>query len=166
MDQQPHTAIPDDEIPDGYAPCTTPDGRFGPNLGPLYQRHDGSGFAFRVRERHNNARGVTHGGMLMTLADQVLGLTVQHAIDGAYAATVNLNCDFVASTAPGDLVEGSAQVTRVTRSIVFVQGTLYCGERLILTASGLWKRLDPRHSGQPPASGAVAASPSHQAKPL
>ncbi len=165
MDQQPHTAIPDDEIPDGYALCRTLDGTFGPGLGPLYQHQDGSSFAFRVRERHNNVRGVTHGGMLMTLADQILGLTVQHALEGAYAATVNLNCNFVASTAPGDLVEGSAQVTRVTRSVVFVQGTLYCGERLILTASGLWKRLDPRLAGQRPAAGEAVAG-SHQAKAL
>ena len=166
MDQQPHTAIPEDDIPDGYAPCSTPDGTFGPYLGQLYQHRDGSSYAFRVREHHNNARGVTHGGLLMTLADQILGLTVQHALEGAYAATVNLNCNFVASAAPGDLVEGSAQVTRVTRSIVFVQGTLHCGERLILTASGLWKRLDPRLAGQHPASAGASARASQGDKSL
>jgi uncharacterized protein (TIGR00369 family) len=150
MDQQSRTATPED-IPEGYEPCTAQDGMFGPGLGQLYQRRDGDGFAFRVQARHNNARDVTHGGMLMTLADQALGLTVQRALNGGYAATVSLNCDFVASAAPGDLIEASARVTRVTRSIVFVQGALYCGERLLLTASGLWKRLDLRDPGQTPA---------------
>jgi uncharacterized protein (TIGR00369 family) len=149
MDQRQPATEPQDAIPEGYEPCTTWDGTFGPSLGRLYQRRDGDGFAFRVQARHNNARDVTHGGMLMTLADQMLGLTVQQALDGGYAATVSLNCDFIASAAPGDLIEGKAEVSRVTRSVVFVQGSLRCGDRLLLTASGLWKRLDRRGPPQP-----------------
>ena len=42
---------------------------------------------------------------------------------------------------PGDFVAGEAMVTRITRSIVFVQGSVRCGDRVLLTASGLWKRL-------------------------
>lgn len=132
--------------PNGYDLCPRLDGDFGASLGPLYRRRDGGGFALRVELKHRNVRGVIHGGALMTLADQVLGLTVQQAIDGAPAATVSLNCDLVASAEPGDLIEGEAYVTRVTRSLVFVHGTLRCGEKLILTASGLWKRLHPGYS--------------------
>lgn len=134
-------------IPEGYALCPAIDGEFSAGLGPLYRRRDGAGYAFRVEARHRNARGAIHGGMLMTLTDQILGLTVQQAIDGAPAATVSLNFDLVAGAEPGDLIEGEARVTRVTRSIVFIQGTLRCGERLILTASGLWKRLHTGYSG-------------------
>ena len=79
----------------------------------------------------------------MTLADQVLGLTVVRALGNNPAATVSLNCDFINGAVPGDLIEGEAKVTRITNSVVFVQGSLYCGERLILTASGLWKRIRP-----------------------
>jgi uncharacterized protein (TIGR00369 family) len=148
MDQRPQAIREDDDaMPDGYLPCTMPDGTFGQLLGALYQSRDGKSFAFRVSERHGNARGVVHGGMLMTMADQVLGLTVQQAIDGGPAATVSLNCDFIAAAQPGDLIEGTAEVTRVTRSIVFVQGRLQCGERLIMSAAGLWKRLGSRYSG-------------------
>lgn len=147
MEQQPRTIGEDDgAIPDGYVPSTVPDGTFGRLLGQLYQRRDGGGFAFRVDTRHGNVRGAIHGGMLMTMADQVLGLTVQQAIGGGPTATISLNCDFVSSAKPGDLIEGTAEVTRITRSIVFVQGRLACGDRLILSAAGLWKRLDPRYS--------------------
>jgi len=149
MDRQQPAAEAQDAIPEGYVPCTTWDGPFGPSLGRLYQRRDGGGFAFRVQARHNNARDVTHGGMLMTLADQILGLSVQQALEGGYAATVSLNCDFIASAAPGDLIEGTAEVTRVTRSIVFVRGSLRCGDRLLLNASGLWKRLARRDPPRP-----------------
>jgi len=127
--------------PTGYRVCDMPDGPFTRPLGPLYIKLDGSGFAFRAGERHCNARGVMHGGMLMTFADQALGLTVQRAVGSVEVATVSLNCDLVDSARPGELVEGEATVTRITRSLVFVRGSVRCGERVLLTASGLWKRL-------------------------
>jgi uncharacterized protein (TIGR00369 family) len=148
MDQRVQTVGEKEAIaPDGYVPSTIPDGTFGKLLGTLYRRREGGGFAFRVEARHGNVRGAIHGGMLMTMADQVLGLTVQQAIGGGPTATISLNCDFVSSAKPGDLIEGTAEVTRITSSIVFVQGRLACGGRLILSAAGLWKRLDPRYSG-------------------
>lgn len=127
--------------PPGYRLCLMPDGPFTEPLGPLFIRDDGSGFAFRATARHCNARGVVHGGMLMTFADQVLGLTVQRALGSLDVATVSLNCDLVAGAVPGDLIEGEAEVTRISRSIVFVRGTLGCGGRILMNASGLWKRL-------------------------
>jgi uncharacterized protein (TIGR00369 family) len=156
-----------DAVPEGYVRSMIPDGTFGHTLGPLYQRRDGGGFAFRADVRHGNVRGVVHGGMLMTLADQVLGLTVQQAIGGGPTATVSLNCDFVSSAEPGDLIEGTAEVTRITRSIVFVQGRLECGDRLILTAAGLWKRLASRYSSADSSSsgGAMPDSAPDQAGP-
>lgn len=128
-------------VPAGYVPCPLPVGDFGDSLGPLYMRPDGSGFACRMRPWHRNPRGAVHGGVLLALADQVLGLTVYQATGQTQSATVNLNCDFVEAAFPGDLIEGRAEVTRVTGSIVFVQGALRRGERVILTASGIWKRL-------------------------
>ena len=130
-------------VPQGYEVCRMPDGEFGDGVGPLLVRSDESGFALRARPKHCNARGTVHGGMLMTLADQVLGLTVQRAVGSVDVATVSLNCDLVSGAAVGDLIEGEATITRMTRSIVFVRGRLRCGDRVILTASGLWKRLQP-----------------------
>lgn len=129
------------DAPPGYRLSLMPDGPFTEPLGPLFIRDDGSGFAFRATERHCNARGVVHGGMLLTFADQVLGLTVQRAVGSVDVATVSLNCDLVAGAVPGDLIEGEAEVTRISRSIVFVRGTLRCDGRVLLNASGLWKRL-------------------------
>lgn len=58
--------------PPGYRVCDMPDGPFTAPLGPLFIREDGAGFAFRATERHCNARGVMHGGMLMTFAERVV----------------------------------------------------------------------------------------------
>lgn len=133
------------DLPPGYKVSAIPDGGFAQLIGPLLVRENDAGlrFAFRAEHKHANARDVVHGGMLMTFADQVLGLTVQRAVGTLGIATVSLNCDLVAAARPGDFIEGEAVVTRVTRTIVFVKGTIFCGNTVLLTASGLWKRLKP-----------------------
>lgn len=143
MSRQAYATSPD-AMPADFAPCTMSDGEFGRAQGTLYWSEDGKRFAFRVDGRHCNDNGVIHGGLLMTLADQVLGLTVVRAIGNKPAATVSLNCDFIAGAMPGDLIEGAAEVTRITRSIVFVQGALFRGDQRLLSASGLWKPLRAR----------------------
>lgn len=129
---------------EGFQRCDIPDGLFAEHVGPLYVRRDERGvlFGFEAAPHHGNERQGVHGGMLMTLADQVLGLTVLEAIGWGPAATVSLNCNFVSSAVPGDWIEGRAEVVRVTRSLVFVRGTLSTRDAVVLTADGLWKILD------------------------
>ena len=133
------------DIPSGYELCDMPDGEFTRALGPLFIRltDNGPRFAFRAGSKHTNARGVVHGGMLMTFADQALGLTAQRALDTVALATVSLNCDLVASAKPGDLIEGEATITRITKRLIFLKGTITCGDAVLLNASGLWVRIKP-----------------------
>lgn len=129
--------------PSDFELCPMADGAFAMLVGPLLYRREGDTlrFAFQTTQQHTNARGVIHGGMLFTFADQVLGLTVQHVVGSVAVATVSLNCDLVRAAHPGDFIEGQAAVTRLTRSVVFVKGALYRGETVLLNASGLWMRL-------------------------
>lgn len=130
-------------IPHGYARCPMPDGGFATIVGPLLMRRTDTGlrFAFQATDKHTNARGVLHGGMLLTFADQVLGLTVQSVVGTLNVATVSLNCDLVSAAFPGDFIEGEATVSRAARTLIFVKGTLTRGETVIMNASGLWTRL-------------------------
>ncbi len=130
-------------IPPGYELCSMPDGGFAKMTGPLFikQTKTGPRFALRAEAKHVNGRDVVHGGMLMTLADQVLGLTVQRHIGTINVATVSLHCDLVTSARPGDLIEGMATISRSDRTLIFVKGTLFCGEKTIMNASGVWARL-------------------------
>lgn len=133
----------DVEVPAGYEISTMPDGEFAAMIGPLFMCHTEAGprFAFRAASKHTNARGVVHGGVLMSFADQTLGLTVQCATGSLDVATVSLNCDLVASAKPGDLVEGEATITRMTSRLIFVKGVLSCGGAAVVNASGLWVRI-------------------------
>jgi uncharacterized protein (TIGR00369 family) len=101
----------------------------------------GVDLAFRVGEKHLNPNGIVHGGMLMTLADQALGIMVWRSIDQKPCATITLNCNFLAPAKLGDWLEARAEITRRGRSVVFVGGRIQCGDRVLLTAEGIWKVL-------------------------
>jgi uncharacterized protein (TIGR00369 family) len=117
---------------------------FNRYVGPLYRLPDADGgavkrFAFVVADKHMNAAGSAHGGMLMTLADAAMSRTARLATDAEGVSTVSLNCDFVGPGRLGDLVEARVRISRRARTMVFLSAELYAGERLLLVASGLWK---------------------------
>jgi len=99
-------------------------------------------FRARIQDFHLNPGGVTHGGFIMSLMDSGMG-TAAHRVLGknARAATISLDVKFVSASKAGDLLLGTAVVLRKTRSLVFMQGELRCGEQLIATAEGIWKVL-------------------------
>jgi acyl-coenzyme A thioesterase PaaI-like protein len=138
----------DHAIPDGYKPVYNVgfNAYFGPILGRPGEDGAPSHFLFQTREHHLNGAGMIHGGVLMAVADVVLGTAVTDVVGRIPVATISLNCDFVAAGKPGVLIEGRAEVTRRTRTVVFVEGDLYVreadgGERVLLTATGIWKIL-------------------------
>ena len=138
--------MPTASIPDGYELYTHPDGKFATLIGPLYLRQTNGvmRFAYRATEHDCNARGIVHGGRLMTFADQVLGQTCIHTAKSNDLVTVTLNCDLVAAAMPGDLIEGEAEIIRIARTLIFVRGKLFCGDKTLLTANGLWARVQPK----------------------
>ncbi|MCE9523459.1 MAG: PaaI family thioesterase [Alphaproteobacteria bacterium] len=126
--------------PAGYKPVLNESG-FNKYVGPVWQAPDGSDFLFDIREEHLNGGGALHGGMMMALADIVMGRTVRDALDGAKALTISLNCDFIGPSKLGERIRGTATITRKTRSIVFINCELKVDSRMILTATGIWKIL-------------------------
>jgi len=98
-------------------------------------------FGFMPEAKHLNGGGNIHGGVLMSLVDTILGFTAQDGGAVKATATVTLNTDFLAGGVPGEIVWGTAHVTRATRSLVFIAGELTQGSRTLMTASGIWKVL-------------------------
>ncbi len=130
-----------DRVPEGWMPL--PERGFPVQVAAFYakQIETGSRYAFRAEERHANVGGVVHGGMLMTFMDEILGITVWQAAGRQPVSTIQLNARFISPARPGDLVEGVPELQRVTRSVVFVRGELFVGERLVMSADGVWKVL-------------------------
>jgi uncharacterized protein (TIGR00369 family) len=113
---------------------------FGELIGPVWRRGDGL-FGILTADKHRNHRGIVHGGMLMSFADQAMGMTGRRATGDKPHATIEMNIQFVGSVQLGDFVEARCEVVRKTRSVLFMRSTLVVGERTVATASGIWKIL-------------------------
>jgi len=117
---------------------------FNQEIGPFYRLpNDGDGdakrFAFVVAERHMNAAGSVHGGMLMAFTDMAMSQTARAGTPATGSNTITLNCDFVGPARLHDVIEARARVTRRARTVVFLSAELFANDRLILVANGLWK---------------------------
>lgn len=112
-------------------------------VGPLLlkEREDGTyKSAFIAEEKHANALGMVHGGMLMSFADYSLFSIARKEVAGD-CVTVGFNSEFVSAAKVGERIESSGEIIRATRSLIFVRGTIYSAERTILSFSGILKRL-------------------------
>ncbi|WP_170979455.1 PaaI family thioesterase [Roseomonas sp. HF4] len=112
-------------------------------VGPFWSRKEEDGWSYGLvaEPRHGNAHGIIHGGMLVTFLDQILGVTCWEAAQRTPVVTIQLNTHFVSGAKAGDFLVARAEAVRATRSVVFVRGQIMCGERIVATADGVWKRL-------------------------
>ncbi|NVJ68811.1 MAG: PaaI family thioesterase [Alphaproteobacteria bacterium] len=113
-------------------------------IGPFYLKDNGDGTyrsAFVAEaDRHANNGGMLHGGLLMSFADFALFAIAKDYLEGA-GVTVACNSEFVSAGQPGDLIEATGEVTRATRSLIFVRGKIFTGDRTILSFSGIIKKV-------------------------
>jgi len=109
-------------------------------IGPLYESaEDPSVVRLLVDDRHTNARGFLHAGVLVAVADTIMGHTLQRRSTGADAVvTVSLTTDFTGPANIGDWLEGRATVRRQGRRISFGDCAFHVGDRLVLRASGIF----------------------------
>ena len=141
-------ALPD--LPPGFKPIPM-GGDFIHHNGPFYLRHEGPLvlMGFRVERRHANPMGNCHGGMLATFCDMLLPISTHRLrpeIGRRFLPTINLQIDYLAPAPLGAWVQGEAQVLRVTRSLVFVQGLVSADDVPVLRTSGIFK-IGPEFPG-------------------
>jgi uncharacterized protein (TIGR00369 family) len=130
-------------IPDGFKPRHFDDGFIGVN-GPLYTRKTDAGLqmGFRVEARHTNPMNICHGGMMASFCDMLLPISAQHLTKeahGRFCPTISLQIDYLAMAPLGAWVQGEAQVMRVTRSMIFMQGLVTADGVNVARVSGIFK---------------------------
>jgi len=128
------------DIPPGFAPLF----RTSPVLdliGPLYGRGKGADLVvgLRVVQKHCNARGTIHGGILATLADVAIGYAIASSTDPRTAAiTANLSLDYAGTARIGDWVESRVDIHKVGTRLAFGNCYLCVGEERIARASAVF----------------------------
>jgi acyl-coenzyme A thioesterase PaaI-like protein len=129
----PESRMSDLSPPPGFEPLfrTSP---FLETVGPLFYRKDpeqGLVIGLRIAEKHANARGIAHGGVLLTLADIGLGYRTAFAHDPPIGMiTASLSADFAGSAKIGDWVEVHVDIQKVGSRLIFANAYLVVdGER-------------------------------------
>jgi acyl-coenzyme A thioesterase PaaI-like protein len=128
------------KIPEGFAPLF----RTSPVLdliGPLYSRGKGSELVLglRVENKHCNARGTIHGGILAALADVALGYTIAFAEDPPVGLmTANLTLDFAGTAKVGDWIETTVDIHKRGARLAFANCYLTAGSERIVRASAVF----------------------------
>jgi len=86
---------------------------------PLYEAvGDPAVAGLRIDERHTNARGFVHAGVLVAVADVLMGHTAHRASPpGTGLVTASLTSDFPGSAQLRDWVTGAATLRRIGRKL-------------------------------------------------
>ncbi|HEX4973571.1 MAG TPA: PaaI family thioesterase [Steroidobacteraceae bacterium] len=130
----------DVDIPAGFAPIfrTSP---FLETIGPLYSTGSGAllVIGMRVQEKHTNARGTLHGGVLASIADVTLGYGLATSTSTPTSmVTASLSVDFAGSAKAGDWVETSIDIQKVGSRMAFANVYFSVGNERIARASGVF----------------------------
>ncbi|MGH1350960.1 MAG: PaaI family thioesterase [Methyloligellaceae bacterium] len=108
-----------------------------------YRRLEGSHpeFGLLLKDKHKNPVGAIHGGVMMTFIDHFMGGHAFIAADRSSVVTIQLNSHFVSAAPLGSFVTLHSKAVKVTSSLVFMQGEIRHGEKVVFTADGIWKRV-------------------------
>ena len=135
------SATPAADVPPGFTPYENRSSYFN-SIGPLYIRRTESGgvvMAVRVAEKHLNLGGVTHGGMLLTLADGAMSANLAFArVPRQRNVTVSLSSEFLSGASVGEWLETHVNLRRIGGKLAFADCDLMVGERCILHASAVF----------------------------
>ena len=98
-------------------------------------------FKSKINENHLNAARITHGGYLSALVDAGSGTAAHRAAGNVPCVTISLDLKFIGASKLGDEIIGHTKILKKTNSLVFLFCKLKCENKIITSASGVWKIL-------------------------
>ena len=136
-------------IPAGFVPAVSADPyERNNNLNLIRDSGDGHvEVGLLAEEIHANEYGMVHGGVLMMLADAGLCMNSRWPNPGEGAITVSMTTNFVAGANIGEFLETRSTVIRRTRGFSFMNCDIVSGEKVIMTSTGVIKRVMPKTEG-------------------
>ena len=131
------------------------------SLKPGFMKHNG-GLLFRniseteyefksiINQNHLNTANITHGGFIATLIDAGAGTSAHRASNNSPCVTISLDLKFIGASKAGDEIIGKVKILKKTKSLIFLFCQLFCDEKIIASASGIWKILKAKPSNLGP----------------
>ena len=127
------------------------------SLKPGFMKHNG-GLLFRniseneyefkstIVENHLNAAGIRHRGYLSALVDAGAGTAAHRSAENAPCVTISLDLKFIGASKINDETIGNVKILKKTKTLIFLFCILKCNEKIITSASGVWKILKVKPS--------------------
>lgn len=112
--------------------------------GPFYMRSLAAGgyeCAFMPTNQHANGMGNIHGGALMTFADFALFAHAHDQMSAHPCVTMQFESQFVGGAKVGVLIESAGEITRATRTMIFIRGLITQSGKPVLSYSAILKRI-------------------------
>ena len=107
-------------------------------------------FKTKIDKNHLNNAGITHGGYLSALIDAGSGTAAHRAAGNMPCVTISLDLKFIDVSKEGDEIIGTTKILKKTNSLIFLFCELKCNNKIITSASGIWKILKIKPSNLGP----------------
>ena len=123
------------------------------SLKPGFMKHNG-GLLFRtiskdeyefkttIKENHLNAAGITHGGFIAAFVDAGAGTAAHRSANQSPCVTISLELKFISAVKLGQELVGKTKIQKKTKSMIFLTCKLTVENKIVATASGIWKILN------------------------
>ena len=113
------------------------------NGGVMFRNISESEYEFKsiISENHLNSAGITHGGYLAALVDAGAGTAAHRSAQDAPCVTISLDLKYIGASKIGDEIIGHVKILKKTKTLVFLFCELKCNNKIITSASGVWKIL-------------------------
>ena len=119
------------------------------NGGLLFKTISENEYQFKTTIKHNhlNAAGITHGGFIAAVVDAGAGTAAHRAADNNPCVTISLELKFISAIMLGQELIGNTKIQKKTKSMVFLTCELKTSDKIVATASGVWKILKLKGAG-------------------
>tara|TARA_Y100001970_G_scaffold14031_1_gene15864 strand:- start:1172 stop:1594 length:423 start_codon:yes stop_codon:yes gene_type:complete len=111
------------------------------NGGLLFKKISNKKYEFKTKisKNHLNAAGITHGGYIASIIDAGAGTAAHRCCGSQPCVTISLDIKFMSTTKLGDEIYGFTKIQKVTKSMVFIICYLKNKNKMVASASGIWK---------------------------
>ena len=113
------------------------------NGGLLFKSVSENEYQFKttIKENHLNAAGITHGGFISAVVDAGAGTAAHRSAGNSPCVTISLELKLISSIKLGQELIGTAKIQKKTKSMIFLTCELKASNKIVATASGVWKIL-------------------------
>ena len=135
-----------------FEQISTKSGFMKHNGGILFRTISENEYEFKttIKENHLNAAGIAHGGFIAAFVDAGAGTAAHRSAEQNSCVTISLELKFISVVKLGQELVGKTKIQKKTKSMVFLTCELTVENKIVSTASGVWKIL--KLSGAGPGS--------------